>query len=478
MAQKIYTEHGVPLESFEKIQELLGILEPGVYRGFDEGEFSGNTLTITHELTGASKTNKVGNATRGNLAILLSKQGSIIEEDAPVEVSIDYNVGNSEERIDLLIGTHFYQDAEDSGLDMVFSIVKGPLNDPSEPELPDPLNDIIIGKVYIPAEAASHAETTYQRALRPGLANRDLQLQSETESIKLLEITPGLVDVSLNSVNLTNEEFSTNYGNDLGNVREIGLYHFPTINLSVGPIAGFPSVVASTGNFTGFLLVSKGSDNRIIQFLVVSEFGPSDYGPMFTRIYDPNSLPSPTWGNWVNSLGASAAKVQLIENDVNTLLPLLDEEKVTVALQTTISVLPGWISSASVDSGSAPTAIKIKKKGKWVRWDLGVLVDIVASTASTGVGVIRLTPTPESAEAWADLVRPSEQEATYVTFRCRESDVGGSITKGPAFALVYWQPDFVNGIDINIPYNLIGSSGIYQLQIHGGFTFPLLDEPE
>lgn len=176
MAQTIFIEHSKALTSFDENQRWLGVFEPGIYRGFDQIAFSGTTATLSHAVTGILKTDITSNNQSNRTAVLLTKQGSIVHEDASVDLTVDYNVGSSEQRIDYVIGRHTYQDSA-GGVDMAFSILKGPLNSTAEPTISDDLNDILIGKIYIPAGAANHDNSTYIREERPGVGGQEIETQ-------------------------------------------------------------------------------------------------------------------------------------------------------------------------------------------------------------------------------------------------------------------------------------------------------------
>lgn len=171
MAQKSYWNFKDTLLSNSMNNVLLGLLEPGRYRGFDSMNVSGLNLTLTHTITGIKQT--LENLTQTTeTAIVYTKQGYVIQEDAAISgLSCLTNASNAFIRTDLVIQTH--QDVNTiGGSPATYSIITGPNGSPTPPALPNPTYQVIIGYISIPASAANLTGATYTPAKTPLLGNQ------------------------------------------------------------------------------------------------------------------------------------------------------------------------------------------------------------------------------------------------------------------------------------------------------------------
>lgn len=161
MGQIRFHNYQRPLVSFDENMRALGFIHPGRICGFDTMAIvGGNTLGIAHTLTGVIPTllDGTGGTKRGTVQ---SRQGNFIQEDAAINIDVDFNVGNLNDRIDLLIMQHSFIDSV-GGAAAVYSIIKGVLTGAQEPALSDPLTQVLIGKFLIKAGAANHVNTIYE----------------------------------------------------------------------------------------------------------------------------------------------------------------------------------------------------------------------------------------------------------------------------------------------------------------------------
>jgi hypothetical protein len=181
MAQTIFHENNRDLIAFDENQRFLGMFEPGVYRGFDSASFVGTTLTLAHTLTGVEKTNLAANGKSNKTGIVLTNQGSLIHEDASVDVTVAYNGAGGDERIDLIVADHEYQDSP-GGLDAGWVVIQGTVG-AGAPALTDVNNQVIIGRVTVPAGAANHDNTIFTREAPAALGQGASKISSSIGNI-------------------------------------------------------------------------------------------------------------------------------------------------------------------------------------------------------------------------------------------------------------------------------------------------------
>lgn len=161
MAQIRFHNYQRPLVSFDENLRGLGAIHPGRICGFDTMAIvGGNTLSVAHTAAGLINTNLDGtaHAIRG---VVQSRQGNFIHEDAAIQVNVDYNVGNANDRIDILVMEHTFLNAV-GGAPAVYSIIKGVLTGAQEPVLSNALTQVLIGKFLIKAGAGDHVNTVYE----------------------------------------------------------------------------------------------------------------------------------------------------------------------------------------------------------------------------------------------------------------------------------------------------------------------------
>lgn len=158
MAQKIFTNYRSKVESFPLGEENVGILKPGRYSGFDILSFTGNLRII---LSHSNKVRKTGidNLHKSPFGAILLPTGSILHEDSIVELNVDDNVANTNNRIDYVLCEHIYEEVV-GGTVAQYSLLKGPLNG-EEPVLVNPQTQVLIGKVTITAGGFNNTHISY-----------------------------------------------------------------------------------------------------------------------------------------------------------------------------------------------------------------------------------------------------------------------------------------------------------------------------
>lgn len=175
-----------PLTSFDEDERLLGLVEPGRYRGYDTFIPSGLTFTLAHDNTGIQKTKQDLTLT-DKTGILVTPQGNIIHEDEPVGAPfvVGSNAANSFKRIDLVIYEHEFL-ASPGGQAGIYSILQGPDGSETEPALTNPEKTIIIGTLEIPANESNLNNAVYTPRLVKGLGNSSFANLDEVNNFSKL----------------------------------------------------------------------------------------------------------------------------------------------------------------------------------------------------------------------------------------------------------------------------------------------------
>ena len=138
---------------------LMGIVESGVYRGYDAHLIAGLTLELVHTQSGATFVDDTP-AVVENVGILRTKQGTVIRESAPVEITIggnNYGSGHpsTRNRIDLIVCEHWHQDIVDGVQAIYYAIPGTQASNPVPPALTNPSKQMIIGTLFLPGNCVS-----------------------------------------------------------------------------------------------------------------------------------------------------------------------------------------------------------------------------------------------------------------------------------------------------------------------------------
>jgi hypothetical protein len=151
---------------------LLGILQPGVYRGFEFSPTNNLTLTLVHTDTGIVITDPDG-VPGDPTGVLLTRHGVVIKEDEAIEIPV--NATTTHPRIDLIVCTHEYVETE-GGAVATYSVIQGVASaTPAAPALTFPEKQVTIATLYIPAATSvlDAAGVIYAREEVPFLGNQD-----------------------------------------------------------------------------------------------------------------------------------------------------------------------------------------------------------------------------------------------------------------------------------------------------------------
>jgi hypothetical protein len=173
MAQKIYYNYKDLLASNDFNRVLLGVHEPGRYRGFDTMNVIVLAFTLSHEVTGIVQTRE--NLTQTNpTGIAITKQGFVIQEDAAISgLACASNAANAFTRIDLVVCTH--EDVNVAGGQAAtYSVIQGADGGAVVPSLPNPEKQIILGQISIPPSVANLSTATWTKTAAPLLGGANI----------------------------------------------------------------------------------------------------------------------------------------------------------------------------------------------------------------------------------------------------------------------------------------------------------------
>lgn len=168
MAQKVYFNYKESLTSANANRFLLGILEPGRYRGFDNMVVSGLNITLNHNTTGILQT-KEDLSQSSRTSVIITKQGNIIQEDDVIALVVSTNASNAFIRRDLVVCNHQKVNVI-GGQAATYSVIRGTDGDTNAPSLPNPNWQTIIGTIVIAPSASDLNSATWEPAKVPLLA--------------------------------------------------------------------------------------------------------------------------------------------------------------------------------------------------------------------------------------------------------------------------------------------------------------------
>lgn len=175
MAQKRYWEYKADDLTIDLDEQHHGMILPGVYQGYDFGTQTDMNLMLIHSVTGMKLVRKDPTALSDYIGVLKTQQGVIINEDAPLPGIPIATAHASLPRIDVIYINHEYVDS-DGGQPAFYGVVQGTPNaTPVAPSVANPLTDMVIATLYVPAAIAdlSDAGVIYTRAEVPTLANEN-----------------------------------------------------------------------------------------------------------------------------------------------------------------------------------------------------------------------------------------------------------------------------------------------------------------
>lgn len=170
MAQKIYWSFKDDDSTFNLNRRFLGILDSGLYRGFDAALAAGLNLTLVHTVNGVTEV-EINQSATIDVGVLISRQGVVIKETSAIVLPI--SAGHATlDRIDLIICEHQYVQVT-GGQPAVYSVIQGvPSATPVAPALTSPNKQIILGTLFVPATTTNlnGAGVIYTKADNPFFA--------------------------------------------------------------------------------------------------------------------------------------------------------------------------------------------------------------------------------------------------------------------------------------------------------------------
>jgi hypothetical protein len=296
MGQFRFHNYQRPLNSFDENLRIMGLAHGSVYSGFDEmSVVAGNTLAWAHTHSALKHTQQNG-AAGANRSVIVSQQGTIVMEDASIQLNVDFNVGNAHYRKDFLIMTHSYLDSV-GGSNAVYSIIKGPLGGYADPTLTNPLVQVKIGELIILPNAADHTLTSWER--------------TETKTLGGIGVFSKFSESEV--MTKTGEYFK-----NISNYDKSGFYYVSN-NPSNAPVVA--------GQTDWFLIVSR-RGNKINQIAQAA-----GNGKVFTR-----AAVAGVWTSWINLNNPDVeANVTALSNSIGNKLYaennyILDSETITASL--------------------------------------------------------------------------------------------------------------------------------------------------
>ncbi|CAB4185271.1 hypothetical protein UFOVP1492_91 [uncultured Caudovirales phage] len=169
MAQQLLWSWTDDDSTFNLNRRDVGILEPGLYRGFDASLPGSMTLSLVHTVNGALHI-EIDLSPVPNIGVVLSRQGVVVKEDAAILLVISPN-NSANPRIDLIVMLHEYVEVS-GGQPATYAVIQGTASaTPVPPFLNDPARQVILGELYLPGNTtALNAEgVVYTKALPPML---------------------------------------------------------------------------------------------------------------------------------------------------------------------------------------------------------------------------------------------------------------------------------------------------------------------
>lgn len=153
MAQQLLWSWTDDDSTFNLNRRDVGILEPGLYRGFDAQLAAGMTLNLVHTSNGARHVELDLDITQ-NIGVVLSNQGVVVKEDGPISLVVSPN-NSANPRIDLIVMLHEYVEVA-GGQPATYAIIQGTASaTPVPPFLTDAARQVVLGKLYLPGNTTS-----------------------------------------------------------------------------------------------------------------------------------------------------------------------------------------------------------------------------------------------------------------------------------------------------------------------------------
>lgn len=121
MAQKRFLDYKEEDSTFILNQMYLGILNPGLYRGFEARLNPGTTLELHHIDTGIRKV-AINGGISSMMGCFLTKQGVVVTDDSTIRLVIEPTTTSS--RSDSIVANHSYSETK-GGTSAHYTVIKG-----------------------------------------------------------------------------------------------------------------------------------------------------------------------------------------------------------------------------------------------------------------------------------------------------------------------------------------------------------------
>lgn len=202
-------------------RRLVGILQPGVYRGFDVQPFDASMdFTFVHTSgNGSSETDySIPPVSIFNIGVILSRQGVIIKENAPITLTIAPNPSGLE-RVDRIVCRSRYVKVQ-GGQPSTYSVYTGTPGG-GAPPFSWPAEEINLGLLYVPPGCTSLNDpgVRWRPANRPDLGGDQTVVHNDRQNlfrelITFQELALGQATVQVDAVNHNTVIVDTGSGDD------------------------------------------------------------------------------------------------------------------------------------------------------------------------------------------------------------------------------------------------------------------------
>ena len=148
-----------------------GIIDSGLYRGFDFVPTANLILRLSQEDTGAVFTKQDGSVSAKH-GVLKTKQGVVTHQEGDIELP----VANGIIRADLVIATHEYTEVA-GGSTLIYSIIQGTEGNLNVPTLTNPSKQTPLGVLLLegggsPVNQLDSPSVSYEKSVIPTLASK------------------------------------------------------------------------------------------------------------------------------------------------------------------------------------------------------------------------------------------------------------------------------------------------------------------
>jgi len=171
MGQRIFFNWKDDDLSHDINRRTLGLIDAGLYRGFDANLIAGLNLELIHSVTGADAVD-LSLVAETKFGLVITKQGSIVRDDTVISLPINNNL-SGDPRIDVIYLEHEYLQVV-GGVAASYGVVQGTASaTPVAPALVSPNKQVILGYLYIPDGTTSLTDpgVIYTKAVAPPFAN-------------------------------------------------------------------------------------------------------------------------------------------------------------------------------------------------------------------------------------------------------------------------------------------------------------------